>query len=246
MKILLVPIAPLSRTKSRLRDCFTREQLKKLTLSIFKDLGAKLLQVDCFDEKIVYCSSDEILELAENYNLIGIKEQLTSPPLSFAKVIEELNNIAINKYNAQETVITFLDLILISSKNFYEISSLLEKNQIVVCPAIHSSGISVFCRKPPDIVSSSCFSDPKSPSLISLFNEAAKKKIKMILYDSFRAGFDVDIKQDLVLAYQYLKIFNLKDTETYIFLKNNLKLSLQKGSKHNNRDFTITKKKTKK
>ena len=79
MKLLLVPIAPLSRTKSRLSDCFSPEQLKELTIAIFKDLGAKLLSVDCFDEKIVYCNSTEILELANEYNLVGIKEHLYNP-----------------------------------------------------------------------------------------------------------------------------------------------------------------------
>ena len=87
MKLLLVPIAPLSRTKSRLRDCFSPEQLKNLTIAIFKDLGNKLLKVDCFDEKIVYCKSSVILEIAEEYNLVGIKEHLKSPRLSFAKLI---------------------------------------------------------------------------------------------------------------------------------------------------------------
>lgn len=242
MKLLLVPIAPLSRTKSRLRDCFSPEQLKELTISIFRDLGTKLQKVDCFDEKVVYCNSTEILEIAEEYDLVGIKEHLQSPRLSFAKVIEELNNIAITKYDAQETFITFLDLILISSENFYDICTLLENNQIVVCPAIHSSGISVFCRNPPDIISSDCFSDPKNPSLISLFNEAQEKNLQITLYDSFRAGFDVDVKQDLVMAYQYLKIYNLKDSETYQFLKNNLKLSLEKCNEDNNREFTIAEK----
>jgi len=242
MKLLLVPIAPLSRTKSRLRNCFSREQLKELTIAIFKDLGEKLLSVDCFDEKIIYCNSPEILELADNYNLVGIKEELKEPPLSFAKVIEALNDIALKKYEAHQTIITFLDLVLISAHNFYEISSLMEKSQIVICPAIHSSGISVFGRKPPEIISSSCFSDPTQTSLISLFNEAKEKNLKIKIYDSLRAGFDVDVKQDLVLAYQYLKVFNLRQSETFKFLKDNLKLTLQKSSRKNNREFKITEK----
>ena len=65
MSILLIPIAPLSRTKSRLSDCFSKEQLKEFTISMFKDLGNKLLKIDCFEEIIVYCNSSEILELAE-------------------------------------------------------------------------------------------------------------------------------------------------------------------------------------
>ncbi|MFW9988039.1 MAG: hypothetical protein ACFFC3_05230 [Candidatus Odinarchaeota archaeon] len=239
MSILLIPIAPLTRTKSRLRDCFSNEQLKELTIAMFKDLGNKLTQVNCYDEKIIYCNTDKILELTNDYGLVGIKENLTTPPKSFDNVIEDLNNIAIKKYNASQTVFSFLDLILITIKNFYEINDLLSKNQIIICPAIHSAGISVLGRNPPDIITS-YFSDPLMPSLLAQIKNALKYKInKIAIYDSFRAGFDIDIKEDLVLAYEYLKIFDLKHTNVYKFLKKNLKLSLKKINPLNNRSFEI-------
>jgi len=240
MSILLIPVAPLSRTKSRLRDCFSTEQLKELTIAMFEDLGKTLTEVNCFDHKIIYCNTLEILEIAKDYDLIGIKEDLTTPPKSFDEVIEDLNNIAIEKFNAEQTVFSFLDLILISNKNFFDINSLVKKNQLVICPAIHSAGISVLGRNPPDIISS-YFSDPNTPSLVALLNNASERGIdKIAIYDSFRAGFDIDIKQDLVLAYEYLKIFNLKDTEVFKFLKSNLKLSIKKLNANNNRTFKIT------
>ena len=240
MSILLIPIAPLSRTKTRLKDCFSTEQLKELTIAMFKDLGNTLTKVNCFDEKIVYCNTSKILELANDYDLVGIKETITTPPKSFDNVIEDLNNIAIKKYNATQTVFSFLDLILITAKNFYEIFSLLSKNQLVVCPAIHSAGISILGRNPPDIISS-YFSDPNIPSLIALFNNASKNGIdKIAIYDSFKAGFDIDIKQDLVLAFEYLNIFNLTYTNVFKFLKKNLRLSLKKKNPINNRMFDLT------
>ena len=240
MSILLIPIAPLSRTKSRLRDCFSTEQLKELTIAMFKDLGNTLSKVNCFDEKIVYCNTSKILELANDYDLVGIKETITTPPKSFDNVIEDLNNIAIKKYNATQTVFSFLDLILITAKNFYEIYSLINKNQLVVCPAIHSAGISILGRNPPDIISS-YFSDPNIPSLVAQFNNALKNGIdKIAIYDSFKAGFDIDIKQDLVLAFEYLKIFDLTHTNVFKFLKRNLRLSLKKRNPINNRTFDLT------
>jgi len=93
MSSLLIPIAPLTRTKSRLRDCFTAEQLKELTIAMFKDLGTILAKVDFFDHKIVYCNTPEILELSKDFDLIGIKEDLTTPPKSFDMVIKDLNDI---------------------------------------------------------------------------------------------------------------------------------------------------------
>jgi 2-phospho-L-lactate guanylyltransferase (CobY/MobA/RfbA family) len=240
MSILLIPIAPLSRTKSRLRDCFSAEQLRNLTIALVKDLGKTLTQVTCFDHKIVYCHTPEILEIAQKYDLIGIKEELTTPPKSFDNVIRDLNNIAINDYNAKQTVFSFLDLVLISAENFYDINTLVKKNQLVICPAIHSAGISVLGRNPPDIISSH-FSDPNTPSLVALLNNAYKRGIEEIaIYDSFRAGFDIDIKQDLVLAYEYLKIFKLNNTEVFRFLKSNLKVSLKKVNANNNRKFELT------
>ncbi|MFX1386795.1 MAG: hypothetical protein ACFE9M_06230 [Promethearchaeota archaeon] len=241
MSILLIPVAPLSRTKSRLRDCFSNKQLKELTIAMFKDLGKTLTNVNCFDQKIVYCNAPEILDLAKDYDLIGVEEELTTPPKSFDEVIKDLNSIALNKFNAKQTVFSFLDLILISSKNFYEINKLILNNQLVICPAIHSAGVSIFGRNPPDIISS-YFSDPNTPSLVLLIKNASKRGIdKIAIYDSFRAGFDIDIKQDLVLGYEYLKIFNLTDTSVFKFLNSNLKLSLRKLDANNNRTFRITK-----
>ena len=119
MSFLLIPIAPLSRTKSRLRDCLSKEQLKELTIAMFKDLASKLKNVSVFDQKIVYCNSNEILDFAEDYGLTSIKEELTKPRKNFDEVIEDLNNIAIKEYNAKTTIFTFLDVILVSPKNFY-------------------------------------------------------------------------------------------------------------------------------
>ena len=242
MSILLIPVAPLSRAKSRLENYFSREQLKDFTKAMFKDLGNTLLNVDCFEKKIVYCASDEILALAGKFNLIGVKEELTDVARTFDTVISGMNDIVIKKFNANGTVIAFLDLILITAENFYEINELMKNNKLVVCPAIHSAGISIFGRKPPDIIEP-CFSDPDIPSLSLLLSNAREKGIEEIaVYDSFRAGFDIDIPNDLLLAYEYLKIFDLTHTYTYKFLKNNLKSSLQKRDATNNRKFKSLKK----
>jgi 2-phospho-L-lactate guanylyltransferase (CobY/MobA/RfbA family) len=183
------------------------------------------------------------LELAEIFGLVGIKEKLTKPRKTFDEVISDLNNIAIEKFNAQQTIFSFLDTVLIATKNFNEINLLLKENQLVVCPAIHSAGVSVLGRNPPNIIST-YFSDPSIPSFIALINNAKKQGLdKIAIYDSFRAGFDIDIKQDLLLAYHYLKILNLHNSETYKYLKNNLKLSLHKSSANDNRKLKITKKK---
>lgn len=239
MSTLLVPVAPLLNTKTRLRNCFSREQLKDLTIAMFRDMGNILVEVNCFENIIVYCNTSEILELAEEYGLIGIKEVLQDPPKSFDEIISDFNKVAIEEFNAEQTTLAFLDLILIASKNFVEINDLLLQNQLVVCPAIHSAGISILGRNPPNILPSS-FSDPNTPSLVALLNNASNIGLKkIVIYDSFRAGYDIDIKQDLVVAYEYLKIFNLTHTEVFKFLKNNLKFTLKKKDINNNRTFEI-------
>lgn len=243
MSILLIPVAPLSKTKSRLRDCFSVEQLKELTIAMFKDLSITINDVNCFEHKIVYCHSPEILEIAEDHGLISIKEKKIDAVKSFDDVINKINKIAIDKFNALQTTIVFSDLVLITSENLIEINSLLEKNQLVVCPAIHSAGISILGRNPPDIIPS-YFSDPNTPSLVALLNNADIKGIeKLVIYDSFKAGFDVDIKHDLILAYEYLKIFNRMDTEVFKFLKKNLRFSLKKQNANDNRTFNLIERK---
>ncbi len=243
MSSLLIPIAPFSTTKSRLGDCFSADQLKDFTIAMFKDLINTLSDVNCFKQILVYCNASEILELAEENGLIGIKEDSADIPKPFDDVISKFNKIAIEKFKAKQTTIAFLDLILITAKNFYEINTLIQKNQLVICPAIHSAGISILSRNPPDIISS-YFSDPNTPSLVALLNNASKNDIsKIFIYDSFRAGFDMDLKQDVVLGYEYLKIFNLRDTEVFKFLKKNLTFSFKKKNVNNNRNFEILEKK---
>ncbi|MFX1239080.1 MAG: hypothetical protein ACFE8P_15340, partial [Promethearchaeota archaeon] len=161
----------------------------------------------------------------------------------FDDTINMMNDIAIEKFNADATVIAFLDLILISRNNFYDIYKLVKKNRLVVCPAIKSAGISILARNPPTLVAPS-FSDPHTPSLITLFNNARTKGVEDIaIYDSFRASFDVDTKEDLIMAYEYLKILNLTDKKSYKFLKNNLKFSLQKIDRSDNRKFRVVQRK---
>ncbi len=243
MNTLLIPIAPLSRSKSRLNDCFTQEQLKKLTLAMFEDLGNKLSNLQCYKNIIIYNNNKEIRDLAKEFGLISIKEDIKIPHLSFDEILKGLNDIAIKKYNSEQTTIIFLDLIFITEKNLMEINTLLNQNQIVICPAIHSAGISILGRNPPDIIPT-LFSDPQIPSLLAMVKRAKEIGIKRIsMYDSFRAGFDVDIKQDLVLAYEYFKIFNLTNTNTFKFLKKNLKLSIRKKDVSNNRNFKLVEEK---
>ncbi len=241
MSFLLIPVAPLSKSKSRLIDCFSREQLKDFTVAMFKDLVSTLKHVNCYSGIIVYCYSPEILEIANENGLVGIKEENNGKPLPFNEVISNLNNIAIKKLSATSTVISFVDVILIDAKKFQEIHALTNDNQLVFCPAARSAGISVLGRNPPDIVNPD-FLNPNLPSLFTLYNNAKEKGIeKIAIYDSFRAGFDIDLKEDLLLAYEYLKIFNLTHTETYAFLKNNLKMTIKKIPSTNNRQYKITK-----
>lgn len=205
---------------------------------MFTDLANTISKVNCFKEKLIYCNTSEILELAEEMGFISIKEELANPPKSFNQVINDINDIAINEYRAGSTVITFLDIVLISSQNFYEIYKLLLKNKLVICPAIHSAGISILGRRPPDCVPS-CFSDPNKPSLVAQLNMARENGLNQIaIYDSFRSGFDIDIKQDLALAHEYLKIFNLKHTKTFKFLDSS-GLRIQKSNINNNRELKV-------
>ncbi|MBY9007388.1 MAG: hypothetical protein KGD63_11590 [Candidatus Lokiarchaeota archaeon] len=242
MSTLLLPIAPLHRSKSRLRDHFTKMQLKDFTISMFLDLGKKLSETHCFENILIYSSDNEILDLALNFGLTGIKEEFKSESKNFDDTLQEINDIAINNFSAKKTIIMFLDLILISKKNLVEIDSLLNNNQLVVCPAINSAGISILGRNPPNIIPTH-FSDPNIPSLLALFDEIKKFKLKKtIVYDSFQAGFDIDIKKDLVLAYEYLKILNLEKTDTFNYLKKNLKLTILKGDNHNNRNLKFMEK----
>jgi 2-phospho-L-lactate guanylyltransferase (CobY/MobA/RfbA family) len=238
MSTLLIPISPLSEAKSRLRKVFSREQIKELIISMVKDLGTILSEINCFQNVLIYSHNNKILNLAENIGLIGVKEDLITPRKRFDDVIKDINTIAVEEYDATKTIISFLDTVLISRKNFEDINSLLDNNQIVICPAVRSAGISVLGRNPPNITPT-YFSDKSTPSLIAQIKEAKKHNISKIkIYDSFRAGFDVDLAHDLVLAYEYLKILNLTDRNLFKFLKKNLNLKLKK-SNTNNREFKI-------
>ncbi len=238
MSYLLIPVASLSKTKSRLGDIFTPDQLKDLTIAMLKDLFSKISQIKLQINSLVYCNSSEILDLAEEYGFIPIKEKINNQQKCFDDILQDINNIAIQDYHAKNTIITFSDLILITPDNLREIVKLIEQNQLVVCPAIVSAGISVLGRNPPGIIPT-YFSHPTTPSLVALLNEANTLGLKTAIYDSFRAGFDIDIKHDVMLAYEYLKSFNLVKSETYRFLKQNINFVITKKSAIDNRKLEI-------
>ncbi|MBY9003914.1 MAG: hypothetical protein KGD73_08080 [Candidatus Lokiarchaeota archaeon] len=238
MTTLLIPVASLSKTKSRLKDIFSREQLKNFTIAMLKDLFSKISQTKLQINSLVYCNSSEILDLAEEYGFIPIKEKISTPQKCFDDILQDINNIAIQEYNAKRTVITFSDLVLITPDNLRDILNLIEKNQIVVCPAVVSAGISVLGRNPAGIIPT-YFSHPTIPSLVALLNEANSRGLKTAVYDSFRAGFDIDIKHDVMLAYEYMKVFNLVKSETFRFLEQNINLAITKKSSRDNRMLEI-------
>jgi 2-phospho-L-lactate guanylyltransferase len=238
MSYLIIPVASLTNSKSRLEDIFTRDQLKDLTIAMLKDLFHKISQLKTPLNTLVYCNSTEVLDLAEEYKLISIREKKQVKRNCFDDTLQEINNIAIKEYLAKSTIILFSDLILISQKNIIEITKLIENYQLVVCPAIISAGISVLGRNPPGIIQT-CFSHPSTPSLVALINNAKNNGIKTKIYDSFRAGFDIDIKHDVMLAYEYLKAFNMQNTETYKFLDENMNFIMKKKSSIENRILEI-------
>jgi len=227
MSVLAVPVSPLSHTKRRLAKVLSNKQLEELTLAMVKDFCKKTLDLNCFSEKIVYCYTPQVLELSEEYGFCPIREEAGQKSDNFNDVITQMNNIILNKFNPENVVISFVDLILISPRNLIEIKNLLEKNQLVICPSVHSLGISIIGRNPPDVIDT-CFSPSDGSSLIAQIQLAKKNDLKKIaLYDSFRAGFDVDLKEHLKLGYEFLKIFNLTDSETYKFMQNHLKTLLK-------------------
>ncbi|TFG17723.1 MAG: hypothetical protein EU533_08155, partial [Promethearchaeota archaeon] len=114
MNCLLIPVSPISRAKSRLKSVFSDTQLMDFTISIFKDFAIKVCDLKSYENKLVYCNSPEILELAENYGLIPIKEEKDNSKKTFDEVIEVFNNIAIKKYDARSTMLAFCDVILIN------------------------------------------------------------------------------------------------------------------------------------
>jgi len=228
MSVLIVPVSQLDQAKIRLREIFSKQKIKKFTLAMVKDICQKTLDRECFSKKIVYCNTQEVLDLARDFGFIPIKEKRRYKSPDFNIVINEISDIVIERFHPTNTLITFADLILISPENFVEISNLLKKNQLLICPSVNSLGISLIGRSPPDVIET-CFSNFNNPSLIAQMKLVRKKNLKkVILYDSFRAGFDVDLKQHVISGYNYLKVFKLTNTETFKFLKKNLKKGLKK------------------
>lgn len=227
MSILAIPISPLSHSKRRLGGILSKEQIAEFTLAMFRDIGERTMEVDCFSKKIVYCNSSEVLEISEDFGFIPIKETSNDKSGNFNDVVTQMNDLIVRKFDPESILISFVDLVLISPNNFYEIKKMLDENQLVICPSVHSLGISMIGRKPPNIIDT-CFSSSDGCSLKAQIKLAKLKNLMDVaIYDSFRAGFDVDLKDHLILGYELMKIFKLTDSETFLFLKKNLKSLLE-------------------
>ncbi|MGV9174106.1 MAG: hypothetical protein ACOC44_14990 [Promethearchaeia archaeon] len=244
MTILFIPVASLSKSKSRLSDCLTQIQRQEFTIALFKDFAEKIENLDIFQEKVIYSPDNKILELAETYNLKGIQEIPRHNSKNFNTVISEMDKRAIDQFEAKSSLTVFLDLPLLTRENLVDLHNMLKNNQLVVSPALNSAGISALGRQPVDVMFPQ-FDDPNEPSLLALYKTAIRKGIKPVLYDSLRASFDVDIKHDLYLAFEYLKIFDLTESHTYNFLENNLDQQICKKEGFDNRDFIYRQKEMK-
>ncbi|MGQ4872854.1 MAG: hypothetical protein ACP6IY_02155 [Promethearchaeia archaeon] len=238
MTILFIPVAPLNKTKTRLKTCFSEEQLIQLTLAMVKDICYKVKNISTFREIIVYCRNHEVLDIARKNGLIGYQENINNNIKNFDDIIQSLKKIAISEFESDKMLITYIDLVLISKNNLIELNNYLENADMVICPEIRSLGISILGGKPELIPR--CFSDPKTPSLLVLLKILKNKNIENIkIYDSFRASFDLDVPEDCILALEYMKLFNLTNSETYKFLKNNVKFTLEKENPINTRKFRL-------
>lgn len=195
---IVIPMKSPERSKSRLAKVLSRNERKKLTLSLFeKNL--------CFFRKhypqhnvLVVTESQRIREISESHGAEVLLEEQKLAGLNAAVTLAA-------EYNEQRGIQT--QLVIpgdIDAIDFNEIECLLshrvESPSVVVCPS-YDGGTNAIMTTPPNVMPFSFGPDSCQIHLLAAFEEGLH--IKRLFLESL--SFDVDLPEDLNRANIWLE-----------------------------------------
>lgn len=209
--VVLVPVAPLGRTKSRLGPLLTLAQRRELTIAMVRDVldACAEARANGWIRDVVVCHRGNgeatIEEITRARGLHFLKE----PPVGdLDGIIAAMTRYAQQELAADASILVFSDLPLLAARNFSAVARQLARVEraILLCPSLND-GVSFLARKPPAVVPTRFNTDTAHLSSFQAHVDTARAAdIPVLLHDSLSAFFDVDLPLDLALVQHYLEI----------------------------------------
>jgi len=195
--IAVIPVSPLNSAKSRLSEFLTGEERKLLLMNMIMDVYNALEDLDvCLISK-----DDEILDFSKGLGINPIKEK--------GKGLNSAIKQAIDAIGDEEVIITPADIPLIKKHHIKEVISKSKKNSIVISPS-RGGGTNLLLLNPKNII------EPRYEgfSFLKHIDEAKKRNVEVIVYDSFLISIDINTPEDLGEIF-----IHGEETNTYKYLK---------------------------
>jgi 2-phospho-L-lactate guanylyltransferase len=190
----IVPLKPLSRTKSRLSPVLSQAQREKLSEQIFVNTLITLKKVKGIGGVLVVSRDSAALALARQYEVQTVQES-GAPELNDAltRATE-----AVRLWNAQGVLIVPADIPLLRVRDFEAMLELSSGGpEIVIAPDRHERGTNALLVRPPGLIPYR-YGGASFPRHIA---EAEAVGAAVQVYRSFSLGLDLDTPPDLE-AYQ--------------------------------------------
>ncbi|EHP84933.1 2-phospho-L-lactate guanylyltransferase [Methanotorris formicicus] len=198
----VIPVSPLNSAKSRLSEFLTGEERKLLLMNMVMDVYGALEDLDvCLISK-----DDEILNFSKELGIIPLKEE--------GKGLNNAIKQAIESVEDEEVMVTPADVPLIKKYHIKEVLSKSKRNAIVISPS-RGGGTNLLLLNPKDVI------EPRYEgfSFLKHIDEAKKRNVEVIIYDSFLISIDINTPEDLgevfihgegTNTYNYLKSLGIK------------------------------------
>src|SRR5271157_2092271 len=224
--VLGIPVASLQVAKSRLNPYFSREFLQDLAIAMLKDVVMAAQQAKVFDIIFVYSPDENILALAESWQISFIHEDV--PPRNFAACLDTLTHVAVQEFDASTLLTCFSDLPLLMPVDFQDCLAMGTGPRVIAAPS-SGGGCNFFYRSPPDIITVAFDSNPR-PSFLSLVQAAVERDVPCLVFPSMRALCDFDLIEDVLVGAQLLALTK-QDSPTLALVQPELdRFDLVKGS----------------
>jgi 2-phospho-L-lactate guanylyltransferase len=186
----IVPLKPLSRTKSRLSPVLSQAQREKLSEQIFVNTLITLKKVKGIGGVLVVSRDSAALALARQYEVQTVQES-GAPELNDAltRATE-----AVRLWNAQGVLIVPADIPLLRVRDFEAMLELSSGGpEIVIAPDRHGQGTNALLVRPPSLIPYR-YGRASFPRHIA---EAEAVGAAVQVYRSFSLGLDLDTPLDL-------------------------------------------------
>lgn len=212
--VAIVPVAPLSRVKTRLSALLSQLERSRLVLCMLSDVVTALKATSPIQETIVVTSDDKVADYATS---LGVRTLIERHPPELNAALVLATSELLNEFPDYASLIVPVDIPMLDAASLMEVIRLADEAQgsIVIAAPSNNGGTNLLLRLPSDIISPSFGED----SFAIHRRKALSKGIHFEEYKTGQISLDIDTADDL---YEFMDIG--KHTNTWDYLENEIDL----------------------